>query len=87
MSDPMLVQPKNTLPKIETVYAFVSVDPLDGNEGVCAAPMGGLGLVPLIAFDAARLESIRPIAADIAKMSGMKIKLVKFTQREEVEEI
>lgn len=48
--------------KIESIWAFVSVDD-DGNEGVCAAQLMGPGsLMPLIAADPARLDSLRPIA-------------------------
>jgi hypothetical protein len=77
------LDPGNYLERIEHVWAFLSVD--DGGEGVCAAPMGGLGMVPLIAADEARLESLKPIAAHIAKMFGKPVRLVKFTTREEVE--
>jgi hypothetical protein len=47
--------------------------------------MGGLGMVPLIAADPARVESLKPIAAHIAKVSGKPVRLVKFTSREDVE--
>lgn len=81
-----LHQPKNTMPLINSLWAFLSVDPADGNEGVCAATIGNT-LMPLIAADEARLASLRSHAEKIAKRSGRKIKLVKFTTREEVEEV
>jgi len=79
----ILHQPKNTMPRIEALFAFLSVDEDDGNEGVVAAPMGG-ALMPLIAADEARLEGIRPIAQKLANLAKMKIRLVRFTNREEI---
>jgi hypothetical protein len=77
-------QPKNTMPRIESVYAFLSVDAEDGNEGVVGAPMGALGCVPLIAADEQRLEQLRQIAQAISNRSKAQIRLVKFTKREEI---
>jgi hypothetical protein len=79
-------QPKNTMPRIESIWAFVSVDQEDGNEGVAAASFGGV-LMPLIAADEKRLAMILPIAEHIKATTGIKLKLVKFTTREEVAEI
>lgn len=76
----------NTMPRIDKIWAFLSVDK-DGNEGVCAAPMQGLGCVPLIASDQARVESLMPLAQMLARMSGMTIKLVEFSVRTELTEI
>jgi hypothetical protein len=81
----LFVQPKNTMPQIESIWAFVSIDPVDGNEGVCAAPLSGV-LLPMIAADEARLEMLIPMAELIVKHTGIKVKLVKFTTREEVHE-
>jgi hypothetical protein len=79
--------PPNTLPRIDGVWAYLSVD-ADGNEGVCAAPIGPGGMcVPLIAADEARLKSLTPIAEQLAKFTGMTIKLVRFGTREELREI
>jgi hypothetical protein len=78
-------QPKNTLPRIDHIWAFVSVDANDGNEGVVAAPLGGM-LMPMIAADDARLQELRPLAAMIAQATGTKIRLIKFNLREEIEE-
>lgn len=82
--------PKNEMPRIDTLWAFLSVDPRDGNEGVCAAPalFGGhaVGMAPMIAADEARVESLRNVARALAAQSGMSIKLVRFDVRTEVEE-
>jgi len=77
---------KNTLPRIDVIWAFVSVDPEDGNEGVLSAALLGPGSqVPLIAADEARLNSLWPIARAIAKITGLRCRLVKFHTREVVE--
>jgi hypothetical protein len=86
MDDPYLIQPKNTMPKIESIWAFVSMDPLDGNEGVCAFQVGQ-HMMPMIAADPKRLEQLTPLAESLALRTGMKIKLVRFHSREEVKEL
>jgi hypothetical protein len=43
-------------------------------------------LVPLIAADEKRLASLRPLAQNMAKRFGMKVRLVKFHVREVIEE-
>lgn len=77
-------QPKNTMPKIEHLWVFVSVDPVDGNEGVVAAELAGM-MVPMIAADEDRLRILKPMAEGMAVWTTNPIKLVKFTVREEVE--
>ncbi|MCC6172098.1 MAG: hypothetical protein IT481_08720 [Gammaproteobacteria bacterium] len=75
-----VVAPPNTLRRIHRMFAYLSKDAA-GNEGVCAGPMGGLPLVPLIAADEERLASLTPIAEQIAAATGMTIVLVEFTGR------
>jgi hypothetical protein len=78
--------PKNTI-FINEIWAFVSVDPEDGYEGVLSAPLMGPGSqVPLIAADVKRLEGLWPIARKMAAITGRKCKLVRFHNREEIEE-
>lgn len=72
-----------TLDRIDELYLFVSCD--ETGEGVIAAPLPGIGTVPLMAADKARLESIRPIAKQLAELYGTRVKLVKFTARVELE--
>jgi hypothetical protein len=80
-------QPKNTLPSIEEVFMFVSVDAEDGNEGVIGAPMDPMNCVPLIAADKKRLESLTPIAEKLAKFGNVKIRLIRLSHREVIREI
>ena len=80
--------PKNEMPRIDCLWAFLSVDEADGNEGVCAVNFPGLpGLTPLIAADQRRLDLITPIAEDLARTTGRVLRLVKFYNREVVRQI
>lgn len=80
-------QPKNTLPRIDELYCYVSVDAQDGNEGLVGAPIGPIGCMPLVAADKARLSQLTPLAEELAKQFNIKIRLVKFSKREVIEEI
>jgi hypothetical protein len=82
----MWLQPKNTLPKIEQLWAIVSVDAEDGNEGVCAAMIGGV-VMPLIAADQKRLDQLLPIAKQVSADTGTRFRLVRFSNREELGDI
>ncbi len=77
-------QPKNTMPRIDAVWAFLSVDPDDGNEGVVAFQCDGIWM-PLVAADVTRMRAFRDVAANIAAAQHITVKLVKFTNREEIE--
>lgn len=79
-------QPKNTLPSIECLYAFVSVDAEDGNEGLVGAPFGGMPIMPMIAADEKRLEQLIPVAEKLAKVWKMKIRLIKLSKREVIKD-
>jgi Zn ribbon nucleic-acid-binding protein len=76
-------RPPNTL-RITEIFAFVSVDEND-QEGVIAINTI-LGPTPMIAADKARLEYLRPHAERVAKEMGIKVRLLRFSTREEVEE-
>lgn len=79
--------PPNYLERIDEIWAVLSVD--EGGEGVVAAPLPpfDMPMVPLIAADKARLDSILPIARALARRTGKAMRLVKFSTREVVEEI
>lgn len=79
--------PINYLEKIEEIYAFVSVD--EGGEGIIAKQLdlpNGLTFMPFICADKQRMESLKPFAELMSQSTGTKIKLIKFTCREEIEE-
>jgi hypothetical protein len=70
--------------KIDAFYAFVATDS-DGDEGLTAFHTG-TGWMPMVAADWQRVESLREIAAQIARESGEKVTLYKFSVREEIED-
>jgi hypothetical protein len=70
--------------RITSVWAFVSVDPADGDEGVLAARMGDYWL-PMVAADQVRIEQLRPYAEKIGREGNVKVRLIRFDQRTEVE--
>ncbi len=70
--------------KIETLWAYVSEN--DKNEeGLCGYqdPRTGQWL-PMVAGDKTHLIALRPFADQIAKLTKKKVKLVKFTTREDL---
>lgn len=75
------------MPRIESVWAFLSVD-VDGNEGVIGGPIGpDRGMIPFIGADEARVKSLLPMVEHIVKLTGRPARLVKFSVREDVREI
>ena len=75
---------KNTILRIESVWAAVSVDE-DGTEGMCAI-FTGQGWLPLMAADEVRLPFIREQAAIIAHRDQRRVKIIRLTERSVVEE-
>lgn len=72
--------------RIEKMYAFIAVDPVDGTEGVCSIMMQG-NYMPLVGADMERVDSLKPHAQRIANVSGAEIKLCYFSKRIELEVI
>lgn len=75
----------NYLGRIEHIWMVLSVD--DGGEGIVSAPLPGVNAltIPLVAADARRLTSIRPMAQQIARGYGKVVRIAKFTKREDVD--
>ena len=76
------------MPRIEEMYAFIVEDNGPDDEGVVAiqseeGDQGWLWL-PLVGADMARVESLKPIARGIGNQIGKKVKLVHFTNREDL---
>lgn len=65
------------MPKITEMFAFICEDKGPNDEKVVA----------LIGTDMARVNSLKSYALDIAKKTGKKVKLIHFTNREDLEEI
>lgn len=70
---------------IQSVYAYLSVAD-DGDEGLIGAVIGDT-FMPLVAADQARLIDLRPFAENVARQSGRRVKLVRFTLRSDLEVI
>ena len=80
-------RPQNYLEKITEVYVFASVD--SGGEGIIGHTMNILGqdvFMPFVCADKSRMESLKPIAKKLAREQGIKIKLIRLSIREEIEE-
>jgi hypothetical protein len=73
--------------RIDEIFAFIVTD-TDGTEGVAAflAPKSG-GWMPMVAADRARVDSLMPMARDLARHGGVTIRLTRFSTREILEEI
>ena len=64
--------------RITEVFAFCSVDPEDDNEGIVGT-YTAMGWMPMVGADYARVVSLRPIAEQIARESGLPVILKRFT--------
>ena len=78
------------MPRIEEMYAFIAEDSGPDDEGVIAIQSGpgddGMRLwLPLVGADMARVDSLRPVALGIGRQAGTKVKLVRFTNRQDLE--
>jgi hypothetical protein len=72
------------MPKITEMWAFISEDKDAEDEGIISAHVG-MGWMPLIGADEARIRSLLPLALEIQRQTGKKVKLVKFTQRSDLQ--
>lgn len=74
------------MPKIKEMFAFVSEDSGPEDEGIVAMSMGEV-MMPLVGADIARAESLKPVARQIALLTRKKVKLLRFSTREDLGEI
>jgi dihydroorotase-like cyclic amidohydrolase len=74
------------MPKIDEIYAYIAEDNGPEDEGVVAMSAKGWWL-PMFGADRARIDSLRPMAVETARVTGKKIILCRFSNREELEEI
>ena len=80
-------RPINYLEKITEIYVFVSVD--EGGEGIVGMTKNINGkdtFMPFVCSDKATMESIKPVAKKLAEENNIKIKLIRLSVREEIEE-
>lgn len=72
------------MPRIDEMYAFIAEDSGPEDEGVIAMKMPGNIWMPLVGADMKRMESLRPTARDISRNLGKPVRLIRFTNREEL---
>jgi hypothetical protein len=58
-----------------------------GEEVLAEGKLTNGRYIPLIAADQARMESMMPAARDLAKANNIKKRLIKFTNRVNVQDI
>ena len=80
----MIINDKKTLLRIDEIYAFIAQD-ADG-EGLPAFMHNGM-MMPMVCADKTRVDSLREIAKQMARESGNKITLCRFSVRQEIEVI
>ena len=66
--------------RITSLWAFTSVD-TDGTEGIVGMTVPGLGMVPLVGADLARIDSLRSYAQTVATATGLPVTLSHFSVR------
>lgn len=69
---------------IEECFMFISSD--ENGEGVIGGQINGM-FMPFVCADKARVDSLREYAKQIGKVGGKKIKLIRFSLREDIEDI
>lgn len=72
--------------RIDEMFAFVSEDTGPEDEGIITMSLGST-MMPLVGGDMTRVEKLKPIARQIAQQTGKKVKLLRFSTREELEEL
>jgi hypothetical protein len=82
----------NSGKRITQIFCFIALDTADDCEGIPAIegphPLSGGGIMmPLVGADQARLEALIPLARQMVKQTGKKMRLVRFSQMEELGEI
>ncbi len=77
------IVPENTR-KINEIYVVLSED--NGGEGIVNANVGGAGY-QLVTGNPDNLEKITILCKQIARDTGKKLKLYKFTGKELIEKI
>lgn len=72
------------MPRIDELYAYIFEPKGPGQEDIVAVKTGA-GLIPLVGAGEEKLEALRPLALQVAQNSGVRIKVLRFSNREELE--
>jgi hypothetical protein len=65
--------------RIERLYVWIAEE-ADGGEGVCSIQLGDIHF-PMVGADRERIESLRPYAQQAADVTGLRVRLVEFSDR------
>ncbi len=76
----------NGIQRIDQVWMIVLIDKA-GVENLAQAKLVTGEYAPLIAADAARLESMVGVAREMARAMNVEMKVIRFTNRIDVEQI
>jgi len=71
--------------RIKNIHAYTAIGD-DNEEGIIGEQIDGT-FMPFICADEARAKSLRPRAESIGKATGKKVKFVRFSIREDLEDI
>jgi hypothetical protein len=66
------------MPRITEMFAFVAADKGPDDEGVMAMRLPNGEWAPMVGADMKRVESYRPIAEQIKKITGKPYKILRF---------
>lgn len=77
---PFIHAPQNDTP-IREFWVFFSVD--ENGDGIVSTEFAGM-MLPLVAGNPDLVEKMKPEAAHIARITGKRIVLAKFTTREDL---
>lgn len=72
--------------RIQHIHAITAIDPNFDDEGI-GGYMTRNGPVPMIASDDVRLEKLIEMAQEMSNQTGTKFKVVRFSIREDLQEI
>lgn len=76
-------QQNDRSPDTRALYAWLSRD-LDGIEGIIVAPVGPLGVVPLVSADLRVAYQLHPLAQQAARERHFPAVLVRFERAENI---
>jgi len=69
--------------RISEIHAFLAIGD-DDEEGLIGTMMAGRWM-PFVCADPDRVEALRPLAQMVARSSGKRVVLSKFSIREDIE--
>lgn len=73
----------DNLTKIETLYAFMSIDS-EGRNGIVAGMIPEIGAMPMITGSRELAKTLVPMAEKIARENGVTVGLFTFDRRSQL---